>query len=176
MAEIKSTLELVMEKVGNIKITPEDRKKFKREEIEARAQRLFNRYFIQGDQKDLSALKKELKGAQEEVKEILNELLISSYSFETPSRTMLQGLESLQGKRGDETIKALRELTSSYQGEREEQLQKMGEELREALASRGISGTAVEPNPIANPRWTDFIDQLNRKYEDKKRDLINKRS
>jgi len=176
MAEIKSTLDLVMEKISNIKITPEERKRFKREEIETLAQHLYNRYFIQDDPKGLSALKKELAKAGEEVKKILNELLIFSYSFDTPSRIMLQGLEILQEKRGKEIIKTLQELTSSYQGERAEGMQNMGKELQEELARKGISGTAVEPNPNANPRWTDFMDQLNRRYEEKKRNLINKLS
>ncbi|UCC66271.1 MAG: hypothetical protein JSW32_05145 [Deltaproteobacteria bacterium] len=165
MSEIKSTMDLVMEKAGKLEITPEEREKFKKDEVKRLAQHLFNRYFLEEERKDLNALKKELDGQREGVKEALTELVISAYSVEESAVTLLNGLEILLGRRGKETVEALRELTTRYQKEREQGYQELEKELREELARKGISGPAVEPNLDANPRWTDFIDKLKGKYK-----------
>ncbi|MBW2039678.1 MAG: hypothetical protein JRI46_08795 [Deltaproteobacteria bacterium] len=174
MAEIKSTVDLVMEKIGKLEITPEERERFRQEEVEDLAQRLLNRYFVQGDQKDLSTLKKELQGAREDVKKALTELLISTYSLEDPSTTILEGLEILLKGKGKDIVKALRELTSSYQKEREKGYQKMEKELREELARKGISGTAVEPNLDSSPGWADFTDRLDKEYRGRVKGIFTK--
>lgn len=174
MGEIKSTMDLVMEKAGKLEISPEEREQFKREEVKGLVQRLFNRYFIHGDQKDLSGLKKDLQEAREGVEEVLTELLISSYSFEAPSPTNLMGLDLVQGDRGREIAKALQELTSRYQRERDGELQRVKEGLRAALARRGISGSSVEPNPDSDPRWADFTEQLNKKYGEHKKEILDR--
>ena len=176
MAGIKSTMDLVMEKVGKMEITPEEKERFRREEVQDQAQRILNRYLVQGGQKDVSALKRELKGQRAEVKGALAEMLISTYSLEDPSSAILECLETLQGERGKEIVNALRELTLSYQREREEEFQEIQNEIREELVRKGISGTAVEPNPDSNPRWTDFLRQLNEKYEDRRQEILNKTS
>ena len=174
MAEIKSTMDLVMEKVGKMKITAEEREKFKREEVQDQAQRLFHRYFVQEEQKDLRSLKMQLQDVKEEIKEVLKELLISAYSLKDPSVRIIEGLKILAGEREGRVIEALEELASSYQREKEEKLQQLEKEYREELARRGISGTAVEVNLSAHPHWADFIGQLNKKYEGKKREILDK--
>lgn len=174
MPEIKSTMDLVMERVGKMEIDQEEREGFRRKEAEDLTQRLFNRYFVQADKKELSALKKELQGAKGEVKAALTEILIANYSPEDPSATSLAGLEIVQEGKGKEIVKALRELTSSYQKERDDELQGMEKGFREELSRKGISGSAVEPNPDSNPRWTDFIGRLNKKYGEQKKEMLNK--
>ena len=172
MAEIKSTIDLVMKKLGKLDISPEERARFKKEEVKDFAQRLLNRYFIQGDQKGFSTLTRELEGAREGVRDALVELLVSAYSFEDPSPTNLTGLMVVQEKKGREIAEVLQELTTRYRRERDEEWRSKEEDLRTELDRKGIAGSAVEPNPASDPRWGDFIEQLNRSYEERKKELL----
>jgi len=53
MAEIKSTMDLINEKVRGLKITSEEKKEFRKAKMKEVAQEFFHRYFVQDDTRNL---------------------------------------------------------------------------------------------------------------------------
>jgi len=173
MGEIKSTLDLVNEKMGKLTISPEERERYRREKVKDAARILFNRYVIEGSQKNLQALKQALEGVENGVKQVLVNEIVSHFSFEDPSPVLLEVLEMVLGDRRHEIAGALRRLSESYQREKTKGVQEIADQLRAELARRAITGSAVKLNPNASPGWADFIGQLKKKYEDKKKRLLD---
>jgi translation elongation factor EF-G len=170
MGEIKSTWEIVMEKLKQTKITEEDRERFRQEEARDKAKRLFFPYF-QGDQRDWDNLKEEAKKLDEEgVKELLN-LIVENLSLETLSERYQRGLEVLFGKEGLERIE---ELLERYRKKQEVETEILKEELLQGFEKRGIRGSAISPNPRVHPRWDRVMEEITVSFKKELRELLEK--
>lgn len=157
MTEIKSTLDLVMEKLKDLKVTDEDKRAFKQQEEREKAQRLFHPFF-EGEARDWDSLKEEVARLSEAAKEELLRMISEGLSLEDGlSERYAKGLEVLFGKGLMEEVQQLME---AYQKRRDDRIAQFKEEVRQSLACRGIKGTAVEPNPKLHPRWKEGMEEL----------------
>jgi len=170
MAEIKSTWEIVMEKLKQSEITQEDRERFRKEETKEKAKRLFFPYF-QGDQRDWDNLKEEAKKFDEVGMEELLNLIVENLSFETLSDRYRTGLEVLFGKEGFGRIE---ELFERHRKKQEVEIEILKEELLQEFEKKGIRGSAIIPNPRVHPRWNRVMEEIKASFKKELRELLRK--
>jgi hypothetical protein len=167
MAEIKSTLELAMERTQKIMISEEEREEFSRKEILQKAMSLFHRY-VEGHI-PLNEILKEIERMEEKTGSIAKEFLlvqwIDALSLNDENERLLKGIESLKDQGINEVAHKLRDLLSQYQRKKEKVEQKVKVQSIEALRRERIYGTAVEPRIKGDPLWEKELAQLDHAYK-----------
>lgn len=171
MGEIKSTWELVMEKLKGMEVTEKEKEQFQKEEERERAKRLFFPYF-EGDARDWDAFKEEVKGLGTEGLRALLDLLSDNLSLEKGiSDRYRRGLEVLFGQEGTREVEGL---FNAFGERREREVEALKAELLRAFEKKGLKGTAIDPNPRLHPRWTIVIEELDREFRRELRDLLDR--
>jgi hypothetical protein len=166
MAEIKSTLELAMERTKKMTISEKEREEIKQKEIEQKASSLSHRY-IEGNL-PLNEILREMERMDEKtlttVKEALLSQWINALSLSEEGERLLKGIESLKHRNADELKQRHHQLLSQYRKEKEEIKEKVRVQLTETLRREGISGSALEPNIEASQLWKKETGNLDRLY------------
>ena len=152
MAEIKSTIDLIMERTKNLSASPKEREAYQRlqreKHIRGLIQRLFDYNLTLDDVKD--ELEKENKnGRAAETMECLKGALASHVDPETDNERLFRIVNELVGtpeERLRETLAACRQEASSWKAD-------LAERRMKDMESKGISGPAVLPNLEADPQW-----------------------
>jgi len=167
MAEIKSTLELALERTKKITISEEEREEIKRKEILQKATGLFHRY--KEGHTPLNEILKEIERMEEKSGNIVKESLLAQWmdalSLNDENERLLKGIESLKDRGINEVTHKLRDLLSQYQRKKEKVKQEVKVQSIEALRREGIYGTAVEPNIEGDPLWEKENEKLNHSYK-----------
>ncbi|HVP79722.1 MAG TPA: hypothetical protein VMV04_17700 [Thermodesulfobacteriota bacterium] len=166
MGEIKSTLELAMERTKRFAVSEKEKDAIKQKEISNKAASLFHRY--REGHLSLNGLLKEIEGMEKQtamkVKEYLLFHWIDALSLDDETERILKGVESLKGRSIAEVKQRFHDLVSQYQSEKEKNKEKVGGQLREALKEAGIWGSAVEPNLEGSELWKKENEGLDRSY------------
>ena len=148
MAEIKSTLDLIMEKTKHLSLNEEEKQALEQQELNQRVQVPLLRYLK--EERDADHLAHELDSLppekREEGRSLCLDLFVDSLSpFEDKTR-ILAGVERLLGKTGRERWeKIIAPLEREYQEEREKAQAEATSRLREDLATAGLRGSALVP-------------------------------
>ncbi len=166
MAEIKSTLELALERSKKFSLSEKDKEEIKQKEIQEKILRLFYRY--QKGDLHLHEIQKELDRMGEEMRRAVQEGLllcwIDELSLEGENENILKGIEWLQDRTLDEVRVELRTLGIQYQSEVEQIKQEVRAQLLEALREEGFGGDALEPHLEASDVWQKALAPLKRNY------------
>ena len=159
MAEIKSTLELALERTRKLSISQKEKDEIKRKETEQKAAGIFHRYM--DNTLSLNELLREVERMEEKARSAVRELLLSRWidavSLEADPEKLLRGVESLKGQSVDEIRRTLEVLRSELERRGREAEQKMEIQLAEALRKEGIHGTAVVPRVRESGEWKERI-------------------
>lgn len=167
MGEIKSTLEIALEKAKAVEISSEEREHFKREEILARAKDIFSR-FINYPSRSTS-LAKEIKKSGKNatiLKKHLTEVFVEALDISNSSERVWQGLQELGLKDPTPFKEALTRAAKDEKRARQKEARKAENRLRESLERAGISGTAVDPNIEGSAQWRDFLSNLDQRLSE----------
>jgi hypothetical protein len=151
MAEIKSTLDIIMEKAKKFSVTEEEKKGFKRQELEGKIKGLVQKALdgildskrFQVEVGALQAKEKEL------VDRILKEEVVARIELGANSEALLKLLEKIAGP----ASAAIREVLAEFEKKAEKQRESCRRTLVENLREKGISGSALLPNLDADPEW-----------------------
>lgn len=167
MAEIKSTLELALERSRKISLSKEDKEKIRQKEIEEKISSLFYRF---GEGRlHLHEMEKEIgqmeKGAGEAIKEGLLTRWMEALCLQEGSEKILRGIEWLKHRPIDEVKQRFEKLLAQFRNEKEKIEQEVRSQLLEALRREGFSGDAIEPNLEASDLWRKALAELNQKYQ-----------
>jgi hypothetical protein len=169
MAEIKSTLELALERTRRISISQEEKEEIKRKETLQKATGIFHRYME--DTLSLNELLREIERIEEKARPMVRDALLSLWidavSLEAENEKLLRGIESLKGRSVDEIRRKLEVLRSEYERRGLEAEQKMEIQLAEALRKEGIHGTAVVPRVKESREWKEKISSLAQGFQGK---------
>ncbi len=166
MAEIKSTLDLVMEKTKKLEMTAEEKKELKRKEVFQKAMGLFHRY-LDGTI-SLTEIVREIEklgspsGAT--VKDILVSQWIEALSLGGDNEKLLKGIKLLKDRDIEEANQKFLIVQDQYRSQKEMVRQEVSLQLIETLRKKGIRGTAVVPNVEGNPLWKERLERLNQIY------------
>ncbi len=154
MAEIRSTLDIIMEKAQEVVVTDEDKIAFKKKELEGKIRGFLQRFQDQIMNED--RLIKELTaiGIQEQqmVRDIFFEDCLSRINPEVDNTRLLDLMKKTAGL----DVSPFLEILEKYQEEINQERNRCKSVLTEKYQGRGISGSAVMPNLEADPLWVDL--------------------
>lgn len=168
MAEIKSTLDIIMEKAKKYSVTDEDKKVFKRRELEGRIKGLIQKYV--DALLDLDRFKMEMAalepGAQEEIAQVMRTEALKRVKPGVHNESLLEIL-SVAGMDTGPVQMLLRDFEERIHGEKAICEKTALEKLRE----KGISGSAVLPNLDGDEGWLKAVSEAERDFREKLKSL-----
>jgi hypothetical protein len=155
MGEIKSTLDLIMEKTKNLSLTPEEKEEIRRQDWLKKARGWIQKFL--DDLIDMDRVKDELlnKEPPSGWEKILKKELIDGLEPEADNERRFQLIEELLGIHPDGFRKILEGRHQRLDLERDKRMAS----IKSQLSKQGISGTAVIPNLEGDPVWKTFYDQ-----------------
>lgn len=160
MGEIKSTLDLIMEKSKGFTMSEEEKKIFKEQGIARKIKGLVQRRLdalITGERfrAEVTSLRKESR-EEEMVGLLLKRELIGRIELWKDNQLLLNLLERELGEDPGSVKKVFQE----YDGKAARLLESCMNELKEKLKGRGISGSAVMPNIESDQDWNEAFQRL----------------
>jgi hypothetical protein len=154
MGEIRSTLDIIMEKTKGLTMTEDEKRELRRKDLGRKVKGLIQK-FSDGFM-DLDRLKIELaalgKGHEDMLRRIIMEEVAGRIQPETDNEPFLEILDATTGMHIDLIRQMLIDLERNL--EKERAAHEKG--LKKRLKERGISGSAVIPNLDADSQWRDY--------------------
>jgi hypothetical protein len=167
MAEIKSTLELIMERTKNLSMSPEEKEENRRQEWLKKARGWIQRFL--DDLISLDKVKEEFftPDPPKEWPKILKEELAAGLEPGRDNEKRLLLMETLL------SIPAVpyRDITASFDRMVNQEEERQKNRLIEQWAQKGISGSALIPNLEGDSFWKDFYEQTRKTSKEKMTDL-----
>jgi hypothetical protein len=158
MAEIKSTLDLIMEKTQNMTLSEEEKNSLRTEELERKALGLVQQYCNR--RIPLKDIRNELNAATGEARAELAELfrhaIIDCIDLDGDNSAAFALLEEILELDTTPYVTAL----ATYGTRRDECKDGVVAALKAELEAAGISGTAVVPNISAGEEWKTLSDSI----------------
>jgi len=170
MAEIRSTLDIIMEKTKNLTLTEEEKKAFRKKEIEGKVKGLMLK-FIDGLM-DLNNLKMEISAIDEKNLEMAMEVVkketLDRIDPEADNRRLLEILEQVAGIDTTPFERLLSDFNKDLDREKGIHEQRLMKQIQE----KGISGSAVLPNIHAHQEWIQFVLDTKEKFRENMQVLV----
>lgn len=167
MAEIKSAVELAMEKTKGLGLSREEKEKLKEEELHSRAQGLVNRFLeidfhLKEVEKDLA---KYDPGQREHLEKLMLHYLCEAIMLDRDNDLIFQGIEAFE-KKSKNTIKKIRELIEDYRQRQEKEYKQAEKVLLKKWERQGISGSAVQPKIEGSQEWQEAVGKFKQPFDD----------
>jgi hypothetical protein len=165
MAEIKSTLDIIMEKAKKFSVTEEEKQGFKRQELEGKMKGLVQKTLdgildSERFQVELAALQAKERDL---VDQILKDEVVARMEVEVNSEALLKMLKSAAGPESAVVEKVL----TDFEKKADKQKDSRRQTLLESFKKKGISGSAVVPNLDADPEWARIKSEMRRDMQEK---------
>jgi len=167
MAEIKSTLDLVMEKTRDMVQSPEEKERRRREELENKARSLVLK--IQDGRLKPQDLPRSLDdpGREEEQTRVLVQILAGNLALDGENEILLEAIRLISGPSHADDLRGLEDLFQAYASSLADLETAVRKTVRMELKDKGISGSAIEPNIKKDARWIEGLTGLRNRYEAK---------
>ncbi len=173
MGEIKSTLEIIMEKTKGLTLTEEEKKALRRKEVEGKV-RGFLLKFLDGFM-GLDNLKKEIASFDEKGHEIAKEVVIREcvdrIDLEADNSLFFDVLKHVACM----DITPIHNVLSEFHQDLDQKKGVREQALREQLQKKEISGSAVLPNLNADQEWNNYVLNAKERFQEKVQSLIQQR-
>ncbi len=165
MGEIKSTLDIIMEKTNGLTMTDDEKMAFQKKEAEGEARVLIQRFM--GRRMDLDRHKNEVDGMGEEHRDMVTRAILDdSITRIRPGEdndAILKMWEVLTGM----DVSQLREILIDFEHRLEQEKGVRHKALEERLRGKGISGSAVLPNIKADREWIQIDSKMRKEFQEK---------
>ena len=172
MGEIKSTLELIMEKTKGLTMTGEEKHQMKQEEMAGMVRGLVQKY-LDGIL-SLDRLRNELADAGKKDPEMSHEILLGELKGRlepgSDNEPVLKVMESIGGM----DTAPVRDLLEGFEERFEKERASRSKGLLEGLSKKGISGSALIPNLNADPEWKAGISKIRDDFQENLEAAIKK--
>jgi DNA-binding CsgD family transcriptional regulator len=154
MAEIKSTLDIIMERTKNLTMTDKEKASFRQNEIEGKAKGWIQKYKdgVIGLDTLRSDFEKERK-EYPEVRQILQSQLLDCLRLMGDNGKILRLLEDVLGISTNTIKNTIQSLKHEMEALRIRRIESRAEELKK----RKIYGSSVVPNPDHGGDWRESI-------------------
>jgi len=170
MAEIKSTLDIIMEKAKKFSVTEEEKQGFKRQELEGKIKGLVQK--VVDGVMDPERFQVEVVAFQAKEKDlvhrILQEEIVARIELGANNEALLQLLEKTEGLASG----AIRKVVAKSEKKDEKQKESRRKALIESFKKKGISGSAVLPNLDANREWLRSRSEATRQLQEEIREHL----
>ncbi|MBF0509371.1 MAG: hypothetical protein HQK57_10660 [Deltaproteobacteria bacterium] len=162
MAEIKSTLDLVMERTKGMVMTPEEKERQRQTNIQAKARGLLLRFL--DSQISLAEIKKEIQAQAENDRGPTVVKMIRLMFQESPLVADGPELIIMLGEILDRDLaspaRQLQDISNRVQAETLAGYSQVRQDILDNLAQAGISGSAVDPWVEDDQRWLTAVKDL----------------
>ena len=159
MGEIRSTLDIIMEKTKDLTMSEEEKAEFQNREVAGKTKGLIQKFFdgiINLDRLRIEAAS--IKGENRQMfDQVIKKELINRIELEGNSGPVFTILESVT----DMDTAPIREILIDFRSRLEMKRDLAGRSLKEILQEKGVSGSAVSPNLNADQEWNDYVSKLN---------------
>ena len=171
MGEIKSTLDIIMEKTKNLKMTDEEEREFRKRDIEGKVRGVLQK-FLDGLM-DSNRLKEKLNGLGEKQYTMAKEALLREcVDRMEPGADNSPILDALENAASLDTS-PVKKILLEYHQDLEQQKNVREKVLENRLEERGISGTAVVPNIYSDKEWIQYLSEVKRGFREKVEELLS---
>lgn len=165
MGEIKSTLDIIMEKAQDFTVTEEEKKAFQKKEVEVKVRGFLQKYL--DGLMEIESFKQEM-GAfggnqQEMAREALKRECLDRIDPEADNARLLKLLDHLD----DKNTLHLLEILSEFQKDLEKERAVREKAVRERLRRAGVSGKAVIPNIEGDLEWIRYKSERRESFYEK---------
>ncbi len=167
MAEVKSTIDLVMERTKNMVQSDDEKKKIHTRDLEKKAKGHVLRLMEELIEAD------ELPGVLEEVtpdergefKRVLLQALAEALSLEADNGPILAGMRGLMGDDPGPLIREVEDIRGKFIEERLALDRRIRDMLLDRLSAQGISGTAVRIKLDSEPAYAKGLSTMKTEFE-----------
>jgi hypothetical protein len=170
MGEIRSTLDIIMEKTKGLTMTEEEKRELKRRELAGKARGLIQKYvdgIIELDRAEV-----EVAAAGEGEKDMFRRAMIEeSMDWIAPGQDNEAVLRVLDNTTGID-IQPIRKILADFKDRMDEKRNMRENVLRTKLREKGISGSAVIPNIEADPEWKHYVADIREEFLKNLRGLL----
>ncbi|MDY7030934.1 MAG: hypothetical protein SVY10_03385 [Thermodesulfobacteriota bacterium] len=167
MGEIKSTLELAMERAGKIEVSSEEKERIRKERYISKAKGIANRY-INGEL-NIKGLTKELGGLEEFPKDIIEKILFTEFvdavSLSQNNDRLFEAILMLKQDKCSRTVDEMKKICLNFGKEKKDQYENLKNKKKTTLDRAKISGDAVDPEVKSDDSWIQTIRSMTAKYE-----------
>jgi len=172
MAEIKSAIELAMERTKDLRLSHEELEKIKEGELQTKVQSLVNRY-LEVDF-HLREVEKELAKADPQQRLHLEKLFLQALSeaihLDRDNDLIFQAIETFRGENKN-SLQKVKDLIHRYQERKAKEYQKTEAEILRKLEHTGIRGSAVQAKVEGSPEWEENLAKFKPAFEKDLRSL-----
>ena len=165
MGEIRSTLDLVLEKTRNLTLSEEEKRNLAREELDKKIRGIVGKYL--DNLLPLDRIREELESIESNHPDLPYKLftvhLLAHVDLDVDISQILSALKEVVGF----DTAPLEALQQEYKAEKETARRSFAEETLSELDKRGVSGSAVVPNLDGIPQWVQFQRDLSERYRER---------
>ncbi|MDI6754683.1 MAG: hypothetical protein QME78_09860 [Thermodesulfobacteriota bacterium] len=168
MAEIKSAIELAMEKTKSLHLSHEEMEKLKEEEMQAKARSLANR-FLEVDFHFKEVEKELLKLAldqREHLEKLMRQYLSEAIQLDRDNALIFRGIETLQ-KESNSVNRKIQQLIKNYREQKERAFAETEKKILLKLEELGIAGSAVQAKVEGSQEWEQALVKFKPDFEEK---------
>jgi hypothetical protein len=165
MGEIKSTLDIIMEKTKGLTVTKEEKERFRKKEVEGKVRGLLQR-FLDGFT-DSERLKNEIGDPGDKDYGMIGETLLRECMDRmAPGADNTKLFDVLENTLGLD-IAPIQKILRTYNRDLEQQRMDRQQVIQKKLEDSGISGTAVIPNINADQDWIQYLSEMKKGFQEK---------
>jgi hypothetical protein len=170
MGEIRSTLDIIMEKTKGLTLTEDEKKALRKKEVEGKVKGLLLK-FIDGLM-DLENLKTGITAIEEKDPGMAREIVIKDclgrIDTESDNRLVFEILEHVA--RAD--IASFQKPLSKFHRDLDQEKRIREQKLGKKIVEKGISGSAVLPNIRADQEWIHYVQNAKEKFQEEMQSLF----
>lgn len=165
MGEIRSTLDIIMEKTKGLTMTEAEKREFREKETAAKVKGLILKFMdrsltLQGLRVEMAALEEKDRNT---VHRLVREEAVSRILPGKDNEKLLALLEDITPMDATRLRQALADFDKTLEQEREAREKTLLKRLHE----RGISGSAARPNMEADPKWISLVSKMGENLREK---------
>jgi hypothetical protein len=165
VGEIRSTLDLVLEKTRNLTLSEEEKRNLVRDELNKKIRGIVGKYL--DSLLPLDRIREELENIESNEPDLAYKLftvhLLAHIDLDVDISKILSALKEVVGF----DTAPLMALQQEYKVEKEIARRSFAEDTLSALKERGVSGSAVVPNLDGIPELVQFQRELSKRYQEK---------
>jgi hypothetical protein len=165
VGEIRSTLDLVLEKTRNLTLSEEEKRNLAREELDKKIRGIVGKCL--DDLLPSDRIREELESIESNEPDLPYKLftkhLLAHVDLDVDASAILSALKEVVGF----DPAPLEALQQEYKVEKEMARRSFAEDTLSAFKERGVSGSAVVPNLDGIPEWVQFQRDLSERYREK---------
>jgi len=174
MGEIKSSIEMAMERTKKLLLSPEEKEKLHREELFNRAKGMVSRY--QEGNLSLNDLETEVENHPAETRDfffrLIFEKMIEDIRIGQDNQRVLDAISLFKkGKIDSHVLEMITAIEEEYEKTLQDGFRSVESLLKKKLEGLGIWGNALIPNVEGSAEWREFKGETVGKFEEELKEL-----